>query len=176
MWESIREPHLWIHPYFFDSAPCDALFVLFEWFVRWEASGCTSTVLWYLLPGFVEENVHSSDAVSIKFFLCAFLSVHEVHPHSSMDTSTVWKKPHFILSDWSDFHMIDSVSMAFAKCMLISCISAALLTTFFCWASGYVISIKDKRSASPLPCAKHMSLCNEFWMCQSCPEDFSFFA
>ena len=40
-----------------------------------------------------------------------------------MDISTAWKKPHFILSDESDFYMIDYHSItvyAFSKHMLTS--------------------------------------------------------
>ena len=35
-----------------------------------------------------------------------------VHPYSSIDTTAVWKKLRFILSVRSDFHMIDSSSIA----------------------------------------------------------------
>ena len=35
-----------------------------------------------------------------------------VHPYSSIDTTAAWKKLHFILSVRSDFHMIDSLSIA----------------------------------------------------------------
>ena len=52
-----------------------------------------------------------------------FASVNVVHPYSSMDTATTWKKSRFILSMRSDFHMIDNLSIAvltFARCMLTS--------------------------------------------------------
>ena len=42
------------------------------------------------------------------FFPIRLFSVHVVHPHSGNDTIAVWKKLRFILSDRSDFHMIDS--------------------------------------------------------------------
>ena len=35
-----------------------------------------------------------------------------VHPYSSTDTATVLKKSSFILSEASDFHMIDNLSIA----------------------------------------------------------------
>ena len=41
-----------------------------------------------------------------------FVSVHVVHPYSSIDTTAAWKKLRFILSVRSDFHMIDSLLMA----------------------------------------------------------------
>ena len=42
----------------------------------------------------------------------SLVSIHVVHPCSSIDTTTAWKKLRFILSDGSDFHMTDSLSMA----------------------------------------------------------------
>ena len=57
------------------------------------------------------------------FFLPRLVSVHVVHPHSSIDTTATWKKLHFILSDRFDFHMTDSLSIvvnAFASCVLMS--------------------------------------------------------
>ena len=49
-------------------------------------------------------------------FLSSFLSirlvsVHVVHSYSSIDTNTAWKKLRFILSDRSDFHVTDSLSI-----------------------------------------------------------------
>ena len=35
-----------------------------------------------------------------------------MHPYSSIDSTAAWKKLHFILSVRSDFHMIDSLSIA----------------------------------------------------------------
>ena len=46
------------------------------------------------------------------FFSSRFVSVQVVHPYSSIDTTAAWKKLHFILSFWFDFHMIDSLSIA----------------------------------------------------------------
>ena len=40
------------------------------------------------------------------------VNVHEVHPYRSIDTTAAWKKLRFILSVRSDFHMIDSLSIA----------------------------------------------------------------
>ena len=34
------------------------------------------------------------------------------YPYSSIDTATAWKKSRFTLSDRSDFHMIDDLSIA----------------------------------------------------------------
>ena len=59
-----------------------------------------------------------------RFFSMPFVNIHVVHPFSSWDTSTVWKKFRFISSDRSDFHMIDTVSIvvhAFVRSELTSC-------------------------------------------------------
>ena len=61
-------------------------------------------------------------------FLFTFLSlrldtVHGVYPYSSIGTTAAWKKSRFILSDKSDFHMTDNLSIAvhaFASHVLIS--------------------------------------------------------
>ena len=42
----------------------------------------------------------------LAFSLCVLSAV---HPCGSLDTTAVWKKSLFILSDRSDFHMIDSL-------------------------------------------------------------------
>ena len=46
------------------------------------------------------------------FFSSRFVSVQVVHPYSSIDTTAAGKKLRFILSVWSDFHMIHSLSIA----------------------------------------------------------------
>ena len=46
------------------------------------------------------------------FFSSRFVSVQVVHPYSIIDTTAAWKKLRFILSVRSDFHMIDSLSIA----------------------------------------------------------------
>ena len=57
------------------------------------------------------------------FLFIHLVSVHIVNPYSSIDTTTAWKKMHFILSDRAVFHMTDSLSMAihgFVSRVLIS--------------------------------------------------------
>ena len=52
-----------------------------------------------------------------------FVSIHVVHPYSSIDTTAAWKKLRFILSVRSNFHMTDSLLMAvhaFASRVLMS--------------------------------------------------------
>ena len=46
------------------------------------------------------------------FFSILLVSVHVVYPYSSIDAIATRKKLHFILSDWLDFHMPDSQSIA----------------------------------------------------------------
>ena len=46
------------------------------------------------------------------FFYSRFVSVHIVHPYSSIDVTAAWKKLRFILSVRSDFHIIDSMLRA----------------------------------------------------------------
>ena len=46
------------------------------------------------------------------FFFMRFISVYEVHPYSTIDTSVAWKKYRLILSERLDFHKIDSQSIA----------------------------------------------------------------
>ena len=40
------------------------------------------------------------------------VSVHVVHPYSSIDTTAAWKKLRFILLVRSEFHMTDSLLVA----------------------------------------------------------------
>ena len=46
------------------------------------------------------------------FFSSRFVSVHVVHPYSSIDVTAAWKKLRFILSVRSDFHIVDSLLIA----------------------------------------------------------------
>ena len=57
------------------------------------------------------------------FFSICIVSVHVVHQYSSIETTTAWKKLHFILLDSFDFYMIKKLLItiyAFASCILIS--------------------------------------------------------
>ena len=48
----------------------------------------------------------------LSFSLMRFVSVSMVHPWGSIDITTAWKKSRFILSNRSDFHMIDGILIA----------------------------------------------------------------
>ena len=54
-------------------------------------------------------------------FSLSFQLVHMVQTYSCTDIDTTWQKSRFILSEISDFHMIDNLSIAvhaFPMCML----------------------------------------------------------
>ena len=52
------------------------------------------------------------------FFSVSWVSVRVVHPYSRAVTIVVWKKPCFVLSDRSDFYMIDNLSIV----VLVACL------------------------------------------------------
>ena len=59
-------------------------------------------------------------------YSCCLVSIHVVHPYSSIDTTAAWKKLRFILSVRSDFHMTDSLSIA-VHAMGLMCLFVVLL-------------------------------------------------
>ena len=65
----------------------------------------------------------NSCIIAVKLFSIRLVSVHVVHPYSSIDTTVASKKLRFILLVRSDFHMTDSLSIAvhaFASHVLMS--------------------------------------------------------
>ena len=93
---------------------CPACLVCLTWIVlviggRWPYSCC--------LVGYCRQDLFKI-ACSIlvllpsSFFSSRFVSVHVVHPYSSIDVTAAWKKLHFILSVRSDFNIIDSQLIA----------------------------------------------------------------
>ena len=54
--------------------------------------------------------------LSPSFLSIRLVSIQVVHPYSSMDTTTAWKKLRFILSDSSDSYMTDNLSIAVRAC------------------------------------------------------------
>ena len=58
------------------------------------------------------------------FFSIRLVSVHVVHPYSSINTTADWKKLRFILSVRSDFHMTDSLLIAVHA--FVSCVSMSV--------------------------------------------------
>ena len=67
---------------------------------------------WMLLSGLVQNSTWHCCVVSILLFLYTFVRVQVVHPYSSIDAPIPWKKSCFILSDKSNFHMIDNLLIA----------------------------------------------------------------
>ena len=65
-----------------------------------------------LPPGPVQYCSQHFCVVAVKLFSSRLVSVHVVHPYSSVDTIAAWKKLRFILSVRSDFHMTDRLLVA----------------------------------------------------------------
>ena len=89
---------------------CLACLVRLPWIVfvmcgRWPYSCC---FVGFCLPDLF--NTARSILVQLpsSFSPIRLVSVHVVHPYSSIDTTAAWKKLHFIVSARSDFHMTDS--------------------------------------------------------------------
>ena len=68
-----------------------------------------------LPPGLIQYCSKHSCVITVKLFSICLVSIHVVHPYSSIDTTAAWKKLRFILSVKSDFHMTDSLSIAYQK-------------------------------------------------------------
>ena len=67
------------------------------------------------------------------FFSVCFVSIYVVYPYSSIDTTAAWKKSRFILSDRSDFLMIDNLLIAVnssAGCILSLSVDEILLLRY----------------------------------------------
>ena len=61
-------------------------------------------------------NIYIARSIFVQFqssFLStSFVSIYLVHLYSRIDTTATWKKLRFISLDWSDFLMIDNLSIA----------------------------------------------------------------
>ena len=113
---SIGEHHLWVHPYFSSSL---------IWMVLEMGGWCWYSC--YFVVCYFQDLFNIAPRILVQFpfifFFLRFVSVHVVHPYSRIDTIAAWKKLHFSLSDKSDFHMIDNLSIvvhAFARRILMS--------------------------------------------------------
>ena len=93
---------------------CPACLVRLTWIVfviggRWPYSwclvGCCCQDLFRIARSILVQLPSS-------FFSSRFVSVHVVHPYSSIDVTAAWKKLRFILSVRSDFDIIDSLLIA----------------------------------------------------------------
>ena len=95
-----------------------------------------------LFPGFVpDREQHFLWCSHLAFYRCVLFIVDEVHPYSSTPTAAACKKSRFVLSDRSDFRMIDSLliaSPAFTKCMLTSfSVDEMLLPKYRNWFTNF---------------------------------------
>ena len=107
--ESTGELHLWVCPYFSNSAQ----HVSFRWFARWEVSGHTAAVL----SGWCFKELFKAVCNILMQFQFSFSSKHfaevqVVQPYNSTKTATTWKNSDFILSERLGFHMVDNMSIA----------------------------------------------------------------
>ena len=74
VWKSTRECRLWVPPYS-SGCPQHVLFVILVWFVRWEVSGCTTTVLWGVASRICsEQHIPFLDSSHLAFAACISLS------------------------------------------------------------------------------------------------------
>ena len=70
-------------------------------------------LLWVVLsPGIVQYCSQHSCVVGVKLFSIRLVSIHVVHPYSSIDTTATWKKMRFILSVKSDFYITHRLPIA----------------------------------------------------------------
>ena len=73
------------------------------------------------------------------FFSKHFVRVQVVQPFSSADTATAWKNSHFILSEGSDFDIIDNLSIAvhaFPMCIVtLLSVDEILLFRYVNWST-----------------------------------------
>ena len=144
--------------YVFSSA-LHVLFVLLGWFVRWEVGGCTASVLWG-----VDFRICSRQHIAFlrsspfSFFSMCFVSVHVIHPYSSMNLDIAWKKC-FILSDKSEFHMINNLSRAyytFTRCILTSFSVDEILLPRYVYSSTNFRGLPLRMEMAP-SCLRHIN-------------------
>ena len=93
---------------------CPACLVRLTWIVllvggRWLYSRC-------FVGCFLKDLFKTARSILVllpsSFFSSRLVSIQVVHPCSIIDTTAAWKKLRFILSVRSDFHMIDSLTIA----------------------------------------------------------------
>ena len=93
------------------------IWMVFVMGVRWPHSCC-------FVGCCIQESFSIAGSILVqlpsRFFFKRFVSVHVVHPYSSMDSTAAWKELCFALSVRSDFHMIDNLSIAVHAFVLTS--------------------------------------------------------
>ena len=108
--------------------------------LRWKVSGRTGAILWGVASRICSRQCTAFMSTSNYGYSC-FVSLHVVHPYSSMDTATALRKTRFMLSDRLDFHIIESLSIAFhafTKRMLTSLsVDERLLPRYMNWSTNF---------------------------------------
>ena len=108
------------------------------WIVLWDntkVSG-TTAALWSFVSGICSRQLAALLFSSYQ----AFVSVYVVYLYISMDTASAWKKSHLILSDRSDFHIIDNqliIFHVFAGHILSLSVNEMLLLRYVNWVIDY---------------------------------------
>ena len=80
-----------------------------EWVLRWKLSGCTSSVLSGSVSRICSKQ-HTASSYSSSyscFFFKLFITIIGVQLYNNTDMVITWKNSCFILSNWTDFHMVD---------------------------------------------------------------------
>ena len=100
-----------------------------------------------------------------------FVSIYVVYPYRSIDTGTVWKNSHFILSDRSDFHMINNVLITvhtFTRHMLTSFSVDEMLLPMYMNLSNNFKGLTLKVEMAHFR-SKHMNSVLLAFMCKAMP-------
>ena len=92
--------HLWLCPYF----PNSAEYILLGWFARWVVSGCTTAVLLGASSRICSKQ-HATPLCSSHLAFSPGISF-VVQLYNSSEMATTQKNSHYILSEWSDLHIV----------------------------------------------------------------------
>ena len=104
-----------------------------------------------LLPEFVHNSTQHPCVFYVShFFLQTFrLRVQAVQPYSSTDNTSLWMNSCFVLSEISDFQLVDNLSVAvyaFPMCMLMSLsVDEILLPRYMNWSTNFKFLTFDKK-------------------------------
>ena len=125
-----------IRPYF-SSRASYVLFVLFGWFVKWEADD------FWGVPSRICSKQHVAFLCSshLAFLSTCFVLIYVVHLYRSIYTGAAWKNSCFIFSVRSDYQMIDNQSTAFhalARHMLtLPSVDEIFLPMYMNWSTNF---------------------------------------
>ena len=97
------------------------------------------------------------------FFSIRWVSVQVVHPYSNIDKTAALKKLRFILSDRSDFHMTDSLSIAVHAFVSRVLISFWVDETRFPWEALLMVAPFSRKSKVMDPFMSQKIVCITFF-------------